>query len=505
MQDRATGRPRRSTAPGAMTVAMRAVDARLGRGVAGPEGTGAARQLRVGVVHGGRIVAEHRLADGEHLSVGHAAQCDVVLEGTAGPEHAVLLRATADGYHLDTAVADALGARGRLQMDGRSVEVGRRARDDDGWLPLGDDLRGTLRIGGTALLLQFVNVQPDMPRPRLPAAVRGRVTRGIDWLFASMLTFSMMSAFGFFVYLQQMDWPVPGSAAVVPERLARYIFNEPAPPEPADARTPNDAPKAVPAPDATPPPEDAVARRTPKPREPQASPGPRTPTAHTATTPDARASLVRDAAVAAASALVVGALDSAGGALRDVIGGGAVVGNAAEIIARAGAVQMAGARDSLLPARRGPRANGARRPIGELGQRGTRSALHSSNEGQGPTERVIDRIPGRAVVGEGGDIAGAGEFDGARVVAAIKRRIGAIKSCYEQGLRRDPSLAGKLTMRFTVQPGGGVTDARASTDSLGDPSVANCVARKLRGLRFDPGPVGGSVTFAYPFVFAPQG
>lgn len=39
---------------------------------------------------------------------------------------------------------------------------------------------------------------------------------------------------------------------------------------------------------------------------------------------------------------------------------------------------------------------------------------------------------------------------------------------------------------------------------MGSPAVAECVVSTISRFRFTPGPEGGSVTFAYPFVFAPQ-
>ena len=38
-----------------------------------------------------------------------------------------------------------------------------------------------------------------------------------------------------------------------------------------------------------------------------------------------------------------------------------------------------------------------------------------------------------------------------------------------------------------------------------DPAVAQCVVETVKRFRFNPGPEGGSVTYSYPFVFAPQG
>jgi len=61
-----------------------------------------------------------------------------------------------------------------------------------------------------------------------------------------------------------------------------------------------------------------------------------------------------------------------------------------------------------------------------------------------------------------------------------------------------------VTVTFTIQERGNVTDAKASENTTGSPAVADCVTRTISRFRFNPGPDGGSVTFRYPFVFQPQ-
>lgn len=490
MQDGRHEGPRPGSRPGAMTVAMRA---------ATTPGSDGRQVLRVAVVRDGRIVAEHVVGADGQLTVGQSERCDVVLSDVAAPMSAVLLRGDSVDYRLDAAPVQG----GRLQLPSGVVEVDGPHSSGELRLPPGS--RGMLRVADVTLLLQRVAPRPDMPRPRLPAAVRGQVAASIDWLFTCMLSFSMMSAFGFMVYLQHMDFPLPGDGAAVPEQLAHYVFEEPTPPTPPTPLAPP-SPMADHAPD---PVTDDARAETPTPEPPSKRRTPRTPALRDSGEPDAAPSLartdaIRQQAVAAASALMVGALGAADGALQDVLAAGAVPGRAADIFARAGAVQVARSDDGLLPTRRGPRGDGVSGSIGELQLAAAARTGRTRDEGGGPDERVIDHPPGHAGLGEGGDVAGSGDFAAARVVAAIKRKLGAIKACYERGLRRDPQLSGKLTMEFVVQPRGSVTGTRVTADTVGDAQVARCVGGVLGKLRFVPGPTGGSVTFAYPFVFSPQ-
>lgn len=95
-------------------------------------------------------------------------------------------------------------------------------------------------------------------------------------------------------------------------------------------------------------------------------------------------------------------------------------------------------------------------------------------------------------------------FDPSLVTARIRGELVAIQACYEDALTQDPTLAGRVLVRFTIERDGSVSDLSVPEDSLNAPAVNACVMAHLRQLRFTPGPIGGSVTFAYPFVFAPQ-
>jgi TonB family protein len=99
---------------------------------------------------------------------------------------------------------------------------------------------------------------------------------------------------------------------------------------------------------------------------------------------------------------------------------------------------------------------------------------------------------------------GAGVFDPDIVTRQIRTRIRSIQACYERELRNNPTLNGRVLVRFNIQPTGTVSGASAPENTTGSPAVAASVVNTISRFRFNPGPEGGSVTFAYPFVFAPQ-
>jgi hypothetical protein len=62
------------------------------------------------------------------------------------------------------------------------------------------------------------------------------------------------------------------------------------------------------------------------------------------------------------------------------------------------------------------------------------------------------------------------------------------RGCYEEGLRRDGQLAGKVALRVLVAPGGAVERSQAMPSSLVDPVVVACVGREARRLAFPAAP-----------------
>jgi hypothetical protein len=95
----------------------------------------------------------------------------------------------------------------------------------------------------------------------------------------------------------------------------------------------------------------------------------------------------------------------------------------------------------------------------------------------------------------------SGYLSEADVNRIVKRALPAIKGCYERALPRDPTLGGRLAVRFTVAGSGKVSSAQIVGNELG-PQVGQCVAGVFKRLRF-PEPQGGAARFEHPFHFTP--
>lgn len=100
-----------------------------------------------------------------------------------------------------------------------------------------------------------------------------------------------------------------------------------------------------------------------------------------------------------------------------------------------------------------------------------------------------------------------GRFAARDVIEVISARRQAIQFCYQDQLRSQPMLAGQLVIAMTVESTGETVNVRVADDELTppSPSVNACLIRVIDELRFEPAPLGGSVSFTVPFVFGANG
>ncbi len=122
-------------------------------------------------------------------------------------------------------------------------------------------------------------------------------------------------------------------------------------------------------------------------------------------------------------------------------------------------------------------------------------------------ERQIDdgvRPPPPAPSGRT-DIAAAGVTVNGRLPPEVIQRIvrqntGRFRLCYENGLRTDPTLHGRVVVKFVIDRSGGVATAADGGSELPDNGVVSCIVRAFQSLSF-PQPEGGIVTVVYPLDF----
>lgn len=201
----------------------------------------------------------------------------------------------------------------------------------------------------------------------------------------------------------------------------------------------------------------------------------------------------------AENAGVLGALDNSGG-MDGVFGSGGLDANLAGGIGGligAKGVQIGsgglGSRGSGLGG--GGTADG----LGGLGTKGSGSG--SSGFGSGGGSFGTKGSGGLSAVS--GDPIIMGALDRSLIDAVIKRKMQAIRYCYQRELQKDPALAGKVVIKFTIAKDGTVSQSAAKENTTGSKAVDSCINGVFYKMQFPEPKGGGIVIVSYPFIFSP--
>lgn len=93
-----------------------------------------------------------------------------------------------------------------------------------------------------------------------------------------------------------------------------------------------------------------------------------------------------------------------------------------------------------------------------------------------------------------------GNLDKDIVRRIVRAHINEIRSCYNAGLRKDESLAGKVTIEFTIAADGFVNATKVADSELADATVGECMAKAVGKWQFPKPTGGGEVRVVYPFL-----
>lgn len=101
--------------------------------------------------------------------------------------------------------------------------------------------------------------------------------------------------------------------------------------------------------------------------------------------------------------------------------------------------------------------------------------------------------------GNGG---GSGYRSNESLLSVVRRYAPGIQFCYDNELKKNSGLRGKLVVAITVLANGAVSEATVVENTLGSQAVASCVLAQIRGWHF-PAIPNGVTSFRAPFVFTP--
>jgi hypothetical protein len=86
----------------------------------------------------------------------------------------------------------------------------------------------------------------------------------------------------------------------------------------------------------------------------------------------------------------------------------------------------------------------------------------------------------------------------------VRRNFQRLRVCYEDGLRINPMLQGRVTVKFVIDRTGAVAAVSEGEGDLPDRIAVGCILGAFLDLSF-PRPEAGIVTVLYPIHFSPGG
>ncbi len=439
--------------------------------------------LRVGVIQGGKIVEERVIPARLPVTIGTSTRNTIIVPQSNLPASVTVFTWQGDRYLLcfedgmEGRIQGAQGAAdfGALVSQGLARKAGRGHA-----VPVGEDQRGKIVLGEVTLLWQFVTPPPEAPKPVLPREAKGNHFKSMDRLFVVALVISFLLHGGAYVALANTELPPEVTLEEIPDRYAKLLIPDKAPAPPVEKKEEVKAGTEEKKPEEN---KKAEARKGEKAAE---------SADQVAARKAARAAAVAKAVSSKGMLKVLGALGpgTGSGAVADVFGAGGGMTDVATALSGAGGVAVA----------TDPGAGGGRKGGGQGGAASIGDLATSGGGKVGYGSKSEVRVTG-SVAAEEAEVDSV-DIDQQKLAAFVRARMGLIKACYENALKRNPTLKGKISIRFTILETGGIADVQASVNSLGSPEVASCITNTMRTWRTQFRP-SGPVTVEYPFVFAP--
>lgn len=436
----------------------------------------AGKNLRIALIQGAKITEDRTFKRRGSVTVGQDAKNTLVVPVSNLPSSFTLFEVVNNQYSL----VFKAGMDGKVNVNGTEVTLQQarekglaKPRGDVMVLPLNDASKGRVALGEVSVLFQFVTPPPEPRREELPPAVKGNFFSQIDQFFFMILAASVFVHFSGASYIACQPLPEEKELSLdeLPDRFVKAMMPvEIKKPEPKKDVAKGDEPKKEEKK------EDKVAEGDKKEKA--------------ATSNERKAEL--QAKVARAGLLkIIGAAGSGDGAFADVLGSSNGVGDVASALSGASGVNMATA-DALAAG--GPKGSGtgSAADIGSLGTSGTGTVNLAEKGPAAIRGKVADAAP---------EVESA-DIDRNKLNAFLRGRIRAIQGCYEKELKRNPSLKGKVVVRFSITTGGRAAEIEIEQDTLGNDAVSSCIKTVIRGWVF-PFKPDSDVSVAYPFVFSP--
>ncbi len=433
--------------------------------------------LRIGIIQGGKIVEERLLRGRQDVTLGSSSKNTFVIPASSLPRRVRLFEVKGGQYHLtfnDRMTGRVSSGNGAVDFASLKSQKLARRKGDVFSYPLPETARGKVSIGDVTLLFQFVPPPPEPPKVLLPKEARGGWVKSVDRIFTSILLTSAIIHVSSIVYLSGVPIPEGYGLEQVPDRFAKLIVPERPETPPVEGDAPGTKER-----------EQEKAEKREEPEEVDRT--------EEEIRKAAASEEVREAVQETGILKIIGArAEGTGGAFADLLDRGGRSEGLDDALALAGGVRMAREGEDI----RGPSgADGDRRAdIGDLATSGAGEVDRG--------ERQVARV--RGGLQQGPIEADTTTVDAEQIGRFIRTRQQAITACYEQELRRNPNLRGRLLVNIFIGTNGRVTRIDFLEDSVGSTGVANCVRARIRSWMFPVRPPEETAV-TVPFIFAPAG
>jgi hypothetical protein len=152
---------------------------------------------------------------------------------------------------------------------------------------------------------------------------------------------------------------------------------------------------------------------------------------------------------------------------------------------QAQAGSLASALDGVSGAQMATADNLGLKAGGKGGQGDAAVGITQANAGKAGTgDGVAVAVKKPKVEGGDGDFV-ADEGDPADIGRVVRAKKGAIETCVQGALKKDPGTNGRVAVGWVIQ-GGKVSGAVVKKNTTGNDELGNCIAKTVRGMRFDP-------------------
>ena len=132
-----------------------------------------------------------------------------------------------------------------------------------------------------------------------------------------------------------------------------------------------------------------------------------------------------------------------------------------------------------------------------------RQALAGVDFGQARLLRIRFRRPyptSEAASEHSAEAPPSGSLSKSVIADVIADHIGEIRRCYEDSLAGWPQLAGRVAVKFIIQPDGSVDRSAVAETTLHHKPTECCITNAVRSWQYPPPDGGGIVVVTYPFV-----